>query len=138
MESKSPISANDVLSELVFTASRSGGPGGQNVNKVNTKVTLKWDIANSEILKDKQRERILKKLENKITKEGVLVLSSQAERSQLKNKEAILEKLNDLLVKAFTKKKKRKPTKPTKASVKRRLEAKKKHSDKKKMRRGWD
>lgn len=120
--------------EFVFTASRSSGPGGQNVNKVNTKVTLKWDVLNSDVLSDEQKQFLLGKLKTKITTEGVLVLSSQDKRSQIQNKEDVVNKLNRLLVKAFTIQKKRKPTKPTKASKARRKDAKKKHGEKKEWR----
>lgn len=130
------VTFNLISGELEFGFSRSGGPGGQHVNKVNTKVTLKWDVANSQLLDEEQRTLLLKKLAKRLTKEGVLVLTSQEGRSQLANKEDAIAKLDALLAKAFVKKKKRKPTKPTKASVEKRLEAKKKLSEKKKWRRG--
>lgn len=124
-----------VEGEFKFSTSRSGGPGGQNVNKVNTKVTLKWDVAGSGILSEAQRAILLKKLENKITSEGILTISSQEKRSQLQNKEVVLAKLDKLIAKAFTIKKKRKPTKPTKSSQKRRVDQKKKQGEKKEWRR---
>ncbi|MCB0504871.1 MAG: aminoacyl-tRNA hydrolase [Cyclobacteriaceae bacterium] len=128
---------SDVISnELEFGFSRSGGPGGQHVNKVNTKVTLRWDVANSQLLDEEQKALLFKKLGKRLTNDGVLVLSSQEERSQLANKEDVQAKLDELLIKAFAKKKKRKPTKPTKASVEKRLEEKKKQGEKKKWRRG--
>ncbi|MEQ9593237.1 MAG: alternative ribosome rescue aminoacyl-tRNA hydrolase ArfB [Cyclobacteriaceae bacterium] len=121
--------------EFKFSTSRSGGPGGQNVNKVNTKVTLKWDVAGSGSLSEAQRAILLKKLENNITSEGILTISSQEKRSQLQNKEVVLAKVDKLIAKAFTIKKKRKPTKPTKSSQKRRVDQKKKQAEKKEWRR---
>lgn len=123
----------EFTNELVFTTSRSSGPGGQNVNKVNTKVTLKWDVLQSAITEE-QKGVILQKLRTRLTKENILVLASQDERSQLGNKEAILLKLEQLLVKAFTVKKARKPTKPGKAAKQTRLKNKKQHGEKKKWR----
>ncbi|MEQ8424321.1 MAG: alternative ribosome rescue aminoacyl-tRNA hydrolase ArfB [Cyclobacteriaceae bacterium] len=124
----------DVSHEVVFTTSRSSGPGGQNVNKVNSKVTLKWDIVNSERVDDSQRSILLSKLKSKLTKEGVLVIQAQESRSQSANKQEAVNKLNFLLKKAFTKKKKRKPTKPSKASVQKRVKEKKLKGEKKQWR----
>lgn len=123
----------EFTNELVFTTSRSSGPGGQNVNKVNTKVTLKWDVAQSAITEE-QKQVILQKLSSRLTKENVLTLTSQDKRSQLQNKEAVLLKLQQLLTKAFTIKKARKPTKPGKAAKQVRLQQKKQHGEKKKWR----
>jgi ribosome-associated protein len=124
--------------ELVFSTSRSSGPGGQNVNKVNTKVTLKFDVAGSAVLTDEEKQIISAKLATRITTEGILVLVSQDKRSQLDNKAAVREKFAKLITKAFEKKKARKATKPSKASVKERIETKKRHAEKKKWRRGTD
>lgn len=126
--------AEDLFHELSFTTSRSGGPGGQNVNKVNSKVTLKWSIVNSALLKDEQRIILLKKLANQVTANGVLVLTDQSTRSQIQNKQSILEKLNALLKSALTPKKKRKPSKPTKSSKRKRLEGKRQQAEKKQWR----
>ncbi len=128
------ITSTDILKELDFNFSRSSGPGGQSVNKVNTKVGLRFDVAGSTVLTAEQKEVILNKLGNKLTKEGVLVLSSQVARSQLANKELVMVKLDKLLENAFKVRIKRKPTKPTKGSVKKRLESKK-HQAKKKANR---
>lgn len=129
------VTSQLVASELEFVTSRSSGPGGQNVNKINTKVTLRWPVVSSVILSSEERETITQKLASRITLEGELVISAQDKRSQLQNKEAVLAKLDELLTKAFVKKKKRKATKPSKVAVQKRIESKKKKSDKKKMRR---
>ena len=121
-------------SEVAFSTARSGGPGGQNVNKVNSKVILKFSVNDSKLLSDEEKTRILGKLKSYITGEGVLMLQSQEDRSQLTNKQLVIEKLNDLLTKAFTDKKKRKATKPSKGSVQKRISEKKQHSEKKEWR----
>lgn len=128
------ISSELLLNELEFSTSRSSGPGGQNVNKVNTKVTLRWNVTGSLLLTPEEKELLLQKLSSRLTNEGVLLLASQDKRSQLQNKEEVVRKFDHLLKQAFTKKKKRKASKPSKSSVQSRLDKKKKHSDKKKMR----
>lgn len=120
--------------ELVFTTSRSSGPGGQNVNKVNTKVTLRFDIPRSQVLTGEEKEILLKKLSARLTNEGVLVLSSQDKRSQLQNKEAVVAKFEGVMANAFKKRKARRPTKPSKASVEKRITEKKRKGEKKKWR----
>ncbi len=129
---------NHIGPELKFTASRSSGPGGQHVNKVNTRVTLRWDVANSNLLDREQKEIIQQKLAGHINSQGELLLSVQDSRSQLQNKETALNRLNDLLNQAFHRPKTRKTTKPTKASVQKRLDEKKKQAAKKRLRRGLD
>ena len=114
--------------EFVFQASRSSGPGGQNVNKVSSKVELRFNIASSALLADDEKIIIGEKLINKINKLGELVLIAQTDRSQLKNKEKVIEKFYLLLEKALTPQKKRFKTKPTKASVEKRLVSKKAQS----------
>ncbi len=114
--------------EFVFQASRSSGPGGQNVNKVSSKVELRFNIASSALLTDDEKIIIGEKLINKINKLGELVLIAQTDRSQLKNKEKVIEKFYLLLEKALTPQKKRFKTKPTKASVEKRLVSKKAQS----------
>ena len=126
--------AEQLSKELVFITSRSSGPGGQNVNKVNTKVTLKFDVLRSSVLHDDQKELILKKLATRLTKEGILLVSAQDKRSQLQNKEEVLYKLDQLLLKIFTPKKIRKATKPGKAAKNTRIKEKKQHSEKKQWR----
>ena len=128
----------DFSKEFVFSTSRSGGPGGQNVNKVSTKVELRFNVIESVLLWADEKEIILKILENKINKEGELILVSQSERSQLGNKEKVIEKFYTIISKALTPKKKRKPTKQTKASKEKRLDTKKVHSEKKGRRKSID
>lgn len=121
-------------SELNFSVSRSSGPGGQNVNKVNSKVTLKFDVVGSKVLTEEEREVILKKLATKLTTDGVLILTSQDNRSQLENKQDVILKFEKVIAKAFEKKKARKATKPSKGAVQKRIQNKKQHSEKKKWR----
>lgn len=123
-----------ILKELIFKASRSSGSGGQNVNKVSTKVELRFDIDSSLLLADNEKNRIKIKLKNRISSENILIISSDSERTQLGNKKKAIEIFFDLLEKALRKPKKRIKTKPTKASKERRLKEKKRKSDKKKYR----
>lgn len=125
---------SDIKSEVMITTSRSGGPGGQHVNKVETKIILKWNITTSAKLNDRQKEIMLTAHKNKVNKEGEIVITADNNRSQLKNKEIAFKKLDRLLTNTFAKKKKRISTKPSKASKKKRLSDKKRHSEKKEMR----
>lgn len=129
------IKDRDFTPELVFSASRSGGAGGQNVNKVNTKVELRFNIAASVLLTDEEKSILLQKLEAKLTQEGILIIVSQTERTQLRNKEIGVEKFYDILEKSLKVQKKRKSTKPTPASKEKRLESKRIQSQLKSARR---
>ncbi|MFD2246871.1 alternative ribosome rescue aminoacyl-tRNA hydrolase ArfB [Pontibacter ruber] len=117
--------------ELSFQASRSGGAGGQNVNKVATKVELRFHVGNSALLSEEEKALVQEKLASRINGEGYLQVVCQTERSQLQNKELCVERFYELLRQALTRQKKRKATKPTRASVKQRLESKKRQSEKK-------
>jgi ribosome-associated protein len=120
--------------EFVYSTSRSSGPGGQNINKVNTKVELRFSIINSQLLSEDEKELIIRKLKNKISKDGELILSEQSERSQMMNKKLVAEKFYMIVSKALTIPARRRSTRPTPASRIKRLEKKKKHSFIKKMR----
>ena len=124
-------SAADFLPELQFQTSRSSGPGGQNVNKVESRVELRFRIADSQLLSDEQKHTLLQKLASRLTQEGELLVTAQEERSQLRNRETALRKFHQLLVKTLHRPKTRRPTKPGKGAVRKRLESKKKHGDKK-------
>jgi len=120
--------------EFIFSASRSGGPGGQNVNKVSTKIELRFNISVSSGFSEDEKELILRKLKNKINKDGELLIVSQTERSQLLNKQAAIEKFYLLISKALTIPKSRKATRPTFTSKLKRLEEKKNRGSVKKLR----
>jgi ribosome-associated protein len=124
----------DLENEFVFQTSRSSGPGGQNVNKVNSRVELRFDVPNSVLLADKQKEVLQKKLASKLTSEGILIVVSQVSRSQLENKELSVQKFYRLISVALKPVKKRKPTRPTKSSEEKRLQKKKVQGEKKAQR----
>lgn len=134
MTSFRAVTLDLISSELEFSSSRSSGPGGQNVNKVNSKVTLRWNVKQSAVLTPEEKELLLQKFASRLTSDGEILLSAQDKRSQLQNKEEVIVKLENLLQSAQAKKKKRKPTRPSKGAVQSRLDKKKKHSDKKKNR----
>jgi len=130
------INKTTVISEeeLKYDFSRSSGPGGQNVNKVNTRVTLYFDVKNSSSLTYPEKKAITSKLRNRISKDGVLRVICQKHRTQAANKMDATNRLVELLQKALTFKPPRKITKPTKASIQRRLENKKQRSQTKQLR----
>jgi len=125
----------DLIPEITFKTARSGGKGGQHVNKVSSKVELDLDVKNSQILSEEQKEIILEKLANRITSEGVLQIVVQSERSQLRNKRLALEKFEELIQACFVVRKPRKKTKVPKSVIEKRLKEKKHRAEIKKWRR---
>ena len=125
----------NIISEVLFQTARSGGKGGQNVNKVQTMVEGRWQVANSALISEEQKQVILEKLASKITTDGYLLVKSQTERTQLGNKEQVIKKMSQLVAQALIKKKSRIATKVPKVIKEKILEKKKQKSSVKETRR---
>ena len=128
----------DLSPEINFQTTRSGGKGGQNVNKVETAVIGYFNVTASQILNEEQKLLVTEKLSNRINNEGMFFIKSQTYRTQLENKDEVIRKMNELVTKALEKKKKRKPTRISKAEKEKRLELKKKKGEIKDGRRRID
>jgi len=126
------------LPEITFQTSRSSGPGGQNVNKVESRVELRWHLQDSQVLTPLQKQLILEKLAGQLTTEGYLLVVAQDDRSQLRNKEIALARFYELLQKSLRRPKPRRATRPSAGAVRKRLEGKKIQSEKKANRRRFD
>ena len=129
------------LDELSFRFSRAGGPGGQHVNRSETRVELMFDVAGSPSLNEWQRGRIMEKLAGHIDSQGLLHLAASSERSQYRNRQEAIERFRVLLARALRPRRRRRPTRPTSASRERRLQQKRRRSDTKRERRtvsDWD
>ena len=128
------VRERNIISELQFQFSKSAGPGGQHVNKTESKVELRFHVETSDLLSEDEKEQLISKLANRMNQDGWIVLSCQQTRSQIKNKEIVIEKFFVLLEKAMQKRKSRIPTKPSKAAVEKRIEKKKKTARLKELR----
>ena len=122
------------LSEVFFKTARSGGKGGQNVNKVETMVEAWWHVQGSKLYSEEDKALIADKLKNRINKDGFLMVKSSESRSQLENKAIALKKLQELIAQSLIRPKKRKASKPSKGAIEKRLESKRRESEKKQFR----
>ncbi|WP_396602878.1 alternative ribosome rescue aminoacyl-tRNA hydrolase ArfB [Algibacter sp. R77976] len=120
-----------IQNEISFKAIRSSGSGGQHVNKVSSKVELTFNVLESLSFNEEQRHRLVVKLKNRLTKDGVLILQCGESRSQHKNKQLVIKRFLELIKEGLKVPKKRKPTKVPKSVIKKRLKSKRKHSEKK-------
>jgi ribosome-associated protein len=127
--------ASAFLPEITFQTSRSSGPGGQNVNKVESRVELRWHLQQSQVLTPIQKELILEKIAGQLTAEGYLLVVAQDDRSQLRNKEIAVARFHELLQKSLRRPKPRRATRPSAGAVRQRLDSKKRQGEKKANRR---
>jgi len=125
------ISTEELIKEFQFRTSRSGGKGGQNVNKVSSRVELFWNVNQSSVFDVEEKQRIFHKLSNRINKEGFLQIVSDEDRSQLRNKQNVINRIVYLIAESLKKDKPRKNSKPRKAAIEKRLDEKKKQAMKK-------
>ena len=125
------MNTENLIEELSFKAIRSSGVGGQHVNKVSSKIELTFDVENSNELSDKQKQLLLHKLVNRLTKENILILFCDENRSQHKNKEIAIKRFLEVIKNGLATPKPRKATKPSKAAIRKRLRSKKRRSEKK-------
>ncbi|MFY0630200.1 MAG: aminoacyl-tRNA hydrolase [Flavobacteriaceae bacterium] len=128
------MNKDSIYKELQFKAVRSSGAGGQHVNKVSSKVELSFDIPNSNSISEEEKELLLKTLSTRLTKDGILQLSSSESRSQHSNKEKVIKRFFEVITTGLIRPKKRKPTKTSKAQKAKRLDNKQRHSAKKTLR----
>jgi len=124
----------NLLKELSYTTSRSSGPGGQHVNKTESRVTLQWNLESTEALTDEQKTLVRSSLKSRLTTEGELLMSCQSNRSQTRNKEEVTERFLELIERLSIPQKKRRKTKPSRASMERRLKQKKGRGERKQTR----
>lgn len=132
--SKTNMNTETILKELKFKGIRSSGPGGQHVNKVSSKIELTFDLENSTSLSNEEKLLLKSKFSSKLTKENALILFCDETRSQHRNKEIATKRFLKLLAGGLTRPKKRKPTKPSKSSIRKRLEGKQRTAIKKALR----
>lgn len=128
------MNKDKIISELQFKAVRSSGAGGQNVNKVSSKVVLRFDLNNSQALSDNEKQLLLEKLASRLTNNQILILNCDEDRSQIRNKEIVINRFISIIEQVFIIPKIRRPTKISRAVIKRRIQNKQNHSLKKELR----